>query len=113
MATLIQLARDIYPHDQVPDRFYAVAVKEHDAKAAEDAAHKEMVTAGLADLDARAGGAYRALPWESDRVAILEAVQTTPFFQAARGGLIAGLTTSRSCGRSSATRASPVRRAAI
>lgn len=91
MATLIQLARDIYPHDQVPDRFYAVAVKEHDAKAAEDAAHKEMVTAGLADLDARAGGAYRALPWESDRVAILEAVQTTPFFQAVRGGLITGL----------------------
>ena len=27
MATLIQMARDIYPHDQVPDKFYAIAVK--------------------------------------------------------------------------------------
>lgn len=91
MATLITLARDIYPHDQVPDRFYAVAVKDHDAKAAEDPAHRELIAGGLADLDARAGGAYRALPWEADRIAILQAVETTPFFQTVRGGLITGL----------------------
>ena len=30
MATLIRLARDIYPHDTVADRFYAIAVKGHD-----------------------------------------------------------------------------------
>ena len=27
MATLIQMARDIYPHDRVGDQFYAMAVK--------------------------------------------------------------------------------------
>jgi hypothetical protein len=26
MATLLQMARDIYPHDKVADQFYAVAV---------------------------------------------------------------------------------------
>ncbi len=30
MATLVQMARDIYPHDRVPDRFYVVAVKGYD-----------------------------------------------------------------------------------
>ena len=40
MATLIQLARDIYPHDQLADQYYATAVKDHDDKAAEDSAPK-------------------------------------------------------------------------
>ena len=30
MATLLQMARDIYPHDKVADQFYAVAVKGYD-----------------------------------------------------------------------------------
>ena len=34
MKTLILVARDIYPHDKVPDRFYAVAMKSYDDKAA-------------------------------------------------------------------------------
>jgi hypothetical protein len=32
MATLLQMARDIYPHDQVPDLHYAVAVKGYDSE---------------------------------------------------------------------------------
>ncbi len=32
MATLLQMARDIYPHDRVDDRFYAIAVKGYDAE---------------------------------------------------------------------------------
>jgi hypothetical protein len=91
MATLIVMARDVYPHDRVPDRFYAVAVKDHDTKAAADAAYKEQIAAGIADLDSRAGGSYRGLPWEQDRVAVLEQVSDTPFFQGVRGGLITGL----------------------
>ena len=30
--TLIQASRDIYPHDRLADRFYAVAVKDFDTK---------------------------------------------------------------------------------
>lgn len=92
MATLIQMARDIYPHDQLADKFYAVAVKSHDEQASKDAKHKELIEAGIADLDKRAGtGGYRGLGWEEERVAVLKAIETTPFFQAVRGGLVVGL----------------------
>ena len=36
MKTLILVARDIYPHDKIPDRYYAIAMKPYDEKAAGD-----------------------------------------------------------------------------
>ena len=90
MATLIQMARDIYPHDHVGDNFYAVAVKGYDTP--ETAADVE---AGIAMLDAAAVGAgfasYLDSPWEADRVEILRSVEASPFFQTVRGGLVTGL----------------------
>ncbi len=90
MATLLQMARDIYPHDKVGDRFYAVAVKSYDA-----ADQKAAVTEGIAALDAAAKAAgfdnYLAAGWEADRVAILRSIEETPFFQTVRGGLVTGL----------------------
>ena len=95
MATLIQMARDIYPHDRIADRFYAIAVKGHDDKAAEDAVHKALIEDGIADLDARAqvAGApsYLGTGWEIDRVALLRQIESGGFFQAIRGGLVVGL----------------------
>jgi hypothetical protein len=92
MATLIQMARDIYPHDQLADKYYAVAVKEHETKAGEDEAHKSMIEDGIADLDQRAGeGGYRGLGWEEERVALLKEIEDTPFFQAIRGGLVVSI----------------------
>jgi hypothetical protein len=92
MRTLIQLARDIYPHDRVPDRFYAIAVKGHDDKADKDPAHKELIVTGLAELDKAAGpGGYLGLGWEADRVAILRGIDETPFFQAVRSDLVVSL----------------------
>lgn len=91
MATLIQMARDIYPHDQVPDKYYAIAVKSHDEQAGKDAAHKDLIENGIADLDQKAGsGGYRDLGWEEERVAVLKQIEDTPFFQAIRGGLVVG-----------------------
>jgi hypothetical protein len=90
MATLIQMARDIYPHDRVGDNFYAVAVKGYDTP--ETAADVE---AGIAMLDAAAVGAgfgsYLDSPWEADRVEILRGIAASPFFQQVRGGLVTGL----------------------
>ena len=90
MATLLQMARDIYPHDQVPDRFYAVAVKGYDAEAS-----KALVDAGIAELDAAAkaqGHAdYVSIGWEEDRVKVLQSVEQTVFFQTVRSGLVTGL----------------------
>lgn len=92
MRVLLQMARDIYPHDQVADRFYAIALKGQDAKAAADAAHKALLEDGVADLDARAGTrGYLGLGWEDDRVAVLRGIENTPFFQAIRGDLVVSL----------------------
>lgn len=94
MATLIKLARDIYPHDKLSDRFYAIAVKGHEAKAAKDKAHLALIEDGVTDLNKRAaasGGSYRDIGWEEDRVAILRDIEDTPFFQAVRSDLVVSL----------------------
>lgn len=87
MATLIQMARDVYPHDHVPDKFYAIAMKGYDAPE-----KAEMIEAGIADLDQRAGpGGYRGLGWEDERVALLREIEDGEFFQTIRGGMVIGL----------------------
>jgi hypothetical protein len=92
MATLIQMARDIYPHDQLADKYYAIAVKGHDEQAGKDAAHKELIEKGIADLNQKAGeGGYTGLGWEEQRIAVLKQIEATPFFQTIRGGLVVGL----------------------
>ncbi|MGH6760260.1 MAG: twin-arginine translocation signal domain-containing protein [Phyllobacterium sp.] len=92
MATLIQMARDIYPHDQIPDRYYAIAVKGYDEKSAKDAVLKQLIEQGVADLDKSAGAdGYRELGWEDQRVILLRQIENTPFFQKIRGDLVTGL----------------------
>ena len=90
MATLIQMARDIYPHDQVADEYYAAAVKGYDT---EDSA--AMIESGIAALDATAQGkghaSYLAIGWERDRVDRLRGMEDSHFFQTIRGGLVTGL----------------------
>ena len=95
MATMILLARDIYPHDRLADKYYAAAVKSHDDKAAEDVAHKALIEDGVATLNtlAQGGGAtsYLSMGWEIDRVALLRQIEGSAFFQAVRGGLVVSL----------------------
>jgi hypothetical protein len=90
MATLVQMARDIYPHDRVPTEFYVIAVKGYDT--AEAAAEIE---AGIAGLNAAAQGkghaSYLAMGWERDRVDVLRGMEQSAFFQKIRGGLVTGL----------------------
>jgi len=90
MATLIQMARDIYPHDHVADAYYAAAVSGYDTPEA-----APEIESGIAELDALARntghGSYLAIGWERDRVALLRQIEAGPFFQRIRGGLITGL----------------------
>jgi len=90
MATLIQMARDIYPHDQVGDQFYAIAVKGYDTAEA-----AEGVEAGVAALNDAARGVgysrYIDIGWERDRADLLRGIEDTAFFQQIRGGLVTGL----------------------
>ena len=92
MKTLILMARDLYPHDKIADRFYAVAVKGQDAMAAKDAAHKTLIEGGVANLNKAAGDkGYLGLGWEAQRIAVLRKLQGTPFFEAVRSDLVVSL----------------------
>ncbi|MEM7237285.1 MAG: Twin-arginine translocation pathway signal [Pseudomonadota bacterium] len=95
MATIIQVARDTYPHDRIADMHYAIAVKGHDDQAAEDPQFKAMMESGVATLDTMAIGeghpSYLRTGWERDRVRMLKSIEDTPFFQTIRGGLVVGL----------------------
>jgi len=90
MATLIQMARDIYPHDRVADEFYAIAVKGYDSKP-----KKDLVEKGVGQLDAMAKAkghaGYVDVGWEKDRVKLLQKMENSSFFQTVRGGLVTGL----------------------
>lgn len=90
MATLVQMARDIYPHDRLADEYYVVAVKGYDTVEA-----AVEVEAGVAALNAAAVGkgyaSYLAAGWEKDRVEILQGMQDSAFFQTIRSGLVTGL----------------------
>ncbi|WP_294924896.1 Twin-arginine translocation pathway signal [uncultured Paracoccus sp.] len=90
MAVLIRMARDIYPHDRIPDRYYALAVKPHD-----DPEQARMIEDGVTALNtvAQAQGfdGYLDAGWEKDRVAMLRVIEHTPFFQTVRSGLVTGL----------------------
>lgn len=95
MRTLIRMARDIFPHDRLADRFYAVACKPYAEKARTDAALREMVEKGVAALDGHArqahGVGYAAVGWEKHRVALLSAVQSGALFKKLRGDLVVSL----------------------
>jgi hypothetical protein len=93
--TLVKLTRDIYPHDRLADRFYAVAVKGYDEKAGKDPATLATFEVGVAALDADAkathGVAYADVGWEAERVALLRPIQDGAFFQGIRSDLIVSL----------------------
>jgi hypothetical protein len=95
MQTLIQMARDIYPHDRIADRFYAIALKEYDEKSAADAALRAQIEDGIAKLDqiatAKHGSRYVDVAWEAQRAAILREIERDPFFQKVRSGLVVSL----------------------
>lgn len=93
LKTLIKLARDIYPHDKLPDKYYALAVKTYDSGEKPD--DTALVEQGIAALDlmakAKHRASYAAVAWEADRVALLREIETGGFFQKVRGGLVTGL----------------------
>ena len=95
MQTLIQMARDTYPHDRIADKYYEVAVRGYDARAGENAELKATIENGVTTLDGLAaskhGRRYVDVGWEADRVALLREIAGGAFFQMIRSGLVVGL----------------------
>jgi hypothetical protein len=95
MATLVRVARDIYPHDQIGDVFYVKAITPWDLKAGKDPAVRDMLEGGIARLDAAAhdrhGSTYLGVGWEADRVALLREIEASEFFRKVRADLVVSL----------------------
>jgi hypothetical protein len=92
MATLARAARDIYPHDRLADAHYITAVVGYDTAAL---AVRDMMAKGCATLDSEArkhyGTTYILVADESERVTILQGMETSPFFGKLRGDLVVAL----------------------
>jgi len=94
-ATLVQMSRDIYPHDKIADKYYAKVVSSFDEAASKNPSDKTVFEDGVAALNAAASKRYKAqyieVRWESQRAALLRSIEKDPFFQRVRGALIGGL----------------------
>ena len=77
--TLTAMARVLYPHDSLDDAFYRRVVDIVGANA--DAAERALLAEGVAALDA--AGAFVALA-EKEKLAVLQAIEGTLFFEAMR-----------------------------
>ncbi len=95
LKTLVLMARDIYPHDQLSDQYYRTAILPWDAKAAGDADTRALLEDGVAGLDAAAkarhGRPYIDVGWEDDRVPLLRGIETGAFFKTIRADLVVSL----------------------
>ncbi|WP_220456297.1 gluconate 2-dehydrogenase subunit 3 family protein [Rugamonas brunnea] len=93
--TLLRMARDVFPHDRLADRYYADAMAPYERKAAKDPALKALLQDGVAQLDraamARFGQPYAGVAAEDDRVSLLKAIEAGPFFQKIRGDMVTSL----------------------
>lgn len=93
--TLVRMARDIFPHDKIPDKFYVSAIAAYESRIPEDPEIRGLITNGVAQLDAEAiahyGKPYIEIADESHRVVVLYAIEQSAFFQKIRGDLIFSL----------------------
>lgn len=93
--TLLRMARDVFPHDRLADRYYADAIAPCERAAAKDPALKALLQDGVAELDRAAvrrfGQPYAEVAAEDDRVSLLQAIEAGPFFQKIRGDMVTSL----------------------
>lgn len=93
--TLLVMARDIFPHDRISDRYYMQAIEPYDKAAAGDPKLKALLDEGARSLDAlarqRFGKPYAEVGTEAERVVLLHAIESSAFFQKVKGDLVTGL----------------------
>lgn len=93
--TLLQMARDVFPHDELEDKYYQ-AVMVPLAKSAEtDEDLLQLLTVGVEALNqeskARYGARYLNVEAEKERVVVLKAIEPSAFFQKVKGDLMMGI----------------------
>lgn len=93
--TLLRMARDVYPHDSLEDKYYQKVMLPLAERAETDPALMELLSVGIAALNqesrARYGVIYLKVSAEEDRVVVLKAIESSAFFQRIKGDLMMGI----------------------
>lgn len=93
--TLLRMARDIYPHDKLEDKYYQQVMGPLSDQSSSDDKTLKLITDGLARLETlsadRYGTNYLSIQSETDRVKILQSIESTDFFQKIKGSLMMGI----------------------
>lgn len=88
--TLLNVTRQIFPHDSLADMYYATVVRDLDNAAAADPAKAQVLQEGIAALDEAMHVAWVDLS-EGNRQATLEAIQDSAFFSTVQGTAVVSL----------------------
>jgi hypothetical protein len=86
-ATLVAMARHLFPHDMLGDQYYAAAVTTLDEQAAEDPKLAAQLVEGVAGLDQAMGIPFIKLS-AGNQLKVVESVEGTPFFQSVRAATL-------------------------
>jgi hypothetical protein len=87
-ATLVVMARHLFPHDALGDQYYAAAVEALDEKAAGDPALAAQLVDGVARLDQAMGIPFLKLS-SGNQLKVIEGLEGTPFFNTVRSATLA------------------------
>ncbi len=87
--TLLAMGKALYPHKDLPDAVYALLVKDLDTQMTDNDKAK-LLTEGVASLNRQAGGQFSALSLEK-QTALLQQMESDPFFQAVRGQCVTSI----------------------
>ncbi|MGH9718261.1 MAG: hypothetical protein ACRD4R_16250 [Candidatus Acidiferrales bacterium] len=81
---LLQFVRDLFPHPQIAESYYAQAIEPLNNEAAKDLSTKELLASGIAQLNrlakAAPGKTYADVADENERVAAIKQIEHGPFF---------------------------------
>jgi len=92
---LLRFTRDLFPHDRLPDAAYEKAIAPLTAEAASNPSTKQLLTDGIARLDAStnasSGKPYADVADESARVAAIKKIESGAFFAKVYGDTITPL----------------------
>ncbi|MGF1863977.1 gluconate 2-dehydrogenase subunit 3 family protein [Enterovibrio norvegicus] len=93
--TLMIMSRDIYPHDDLDDKYYTRLLLPLGESANTDDSLKTLLIEGVAELDKRSQKAFKSnyidIDNEEDRVVVLREYENSAFFQKIKGILMMGL----------------------
>ncbi|HVB87741.1 MAG TPA: gluconate 2-dehydrogenase subunit 3 family protein [Candidatus Dormibacteraeota bacterium] len=81
---LLQFVRDLFPHSQIAEKYYAQAIVPLNDEAAKNLSAKKLLVSGIAQLNrlakAAPGKTYADVADENVRVAAIKQIEQGPFF---------------------------------